>query len=72
MRGSRKDAERELTRLLRTIDTSEHVGPSRLKVGQWLEHWLDTVRAEVSRRHMSAMRRSSSPIWSRQLETFRS
>jgi hypothetical protein len=48
VRGTRKDAERELTRLLRTIDTSEHVGPNRLKVGQWLEHWLDTVRAEVS------------------------
>ena len=48
VRGTRKDAERELTRLLRTIDTSEHVGPNRLKFGQWLEHWLDTVRAEVS------------------------
>jgi integrase len=48
VRGTRKDAERELTRLLRTADTGEHVDPSRMTVGQWLELWLDTIRAEVS------------------------
>src|SRR5215470_4401480 len=46
--GARKDAERELTRLLRTADTGEHVDPSRMTVGQWLDLWLDTIRAEVS------------------------
>jgi integrase len=48
VRGSRKDAERELTRLLRTADTGEHVDPSRMTVAQWLELWLDTIRAEIS------------------------
>jgi len=48
VRGTRKDAERELTRLLRTVDTNEHVDSNRMTVGAWLAHWLDTVRAEVS------------------------
>jgi integrase len=48
VRGTRKDAERELTRLLRTADTGEHVDPSRMSVRQWLETWLDTIRREVS------------------------
>src|SRR5262245_19940199 len=48
VRGTRKDAERELTRLLRTADTGEHVEPNRMTVRQWLEIWLDAVRAEVS------------------------
>jgi integrase len=50
VRGTRKDAERELTRLLRTTDTGEHVDPSRMTVGQWLDLWLDTIRAEVSQK----------------------
>src|SRR6476660_5587623 len=48
LRGTRKDAARELTRLLRTVDTSEHVDPSRMTLRQWLETWLCAVRAEVS------------------------
>jgi len=48
LRGTRKDAERELTRLLRTTDTGEHVDPSRMTVGQWLKTWHDTVRSEIS------------------------
>jgi integrase len=30
VRGSRKDAEKELRRLLRTLDTGEHVDPNRM------------------------------------------
>jgi integrase len=48
VRGDRKDAEKELRRLLRTLDTGEHVDPTRLSVKQWLEQWLETVRTEVS------------------------
>jgi integrase len=48
VRGSRKDAERELTRRLRTTDTGEHVDPSRMTVRQWLETWLEAVRSEIS------------------------
>jgi integrase len=48
VRGDRKDAEKELRRLLRTLDTGEHVDSTRLSVKQWLEQWLETVRTEVS------------------------
>ncbi len=48
VRGNRKDAEVELRRLLRTLDTGAHIDPTRLSVGQWLEQWLETVRTEVS------------------------
>ena len=39
VRGSRKDAERELRRLLRALDTGEHVDTNRIKVGEWLGQW---------------------------------
>jgi integrase len=48
VRGDRKAAEKELRRLLHTIDNGEHVDPTRMSVRQWLEQWLDTVRAEVA------------------------
>ena len=48
VKGERRDAERELRRLLRTLDTGEHVDPSRVTVNDWLTLWLATVRNEVS------------------------
>jgi integrase len=48
VRGTRKDAERELRRLLRTVDTGEHVDPTRMTVQAWLHQWHDAKRAEVS------------------------
>jgi integrase len=48
IRGDRKAAERELRRLLREVDTGEHVDPTRLTVRAWLIQWLDAVRQEVS------------------------
>src|ERR1044071_8366564 len=48
VRGARKVAERELRRLQHTIDTGEHVGPSRMTVRDWLKTWLTVVRSEVS------------------------
>src|ERR1700736_2077291 len=48
VRGSRKDAEKELRRLLRSLDTGEHVDPTRMTVREWLAAWLAAVRAEVS------------------------
>ena len=46
--GTRKDADKELRRLLRTLDTGEHVDPTRMTVKQWLASWLASVREEVS------------------------
>ena len=48
IRGTRKDAERELTKQLRAVDTNQHVDPSRTTVGEWLDHWIDSVRTEVA------------------------
>jgi integrase len=48
VRGNRRDAEKELRRLLRTLDLNEHVNSNRLTVRQWLTVWLGTIREEVS------------------------
>jgi integrase len=46
--GKEKDAQKELRRLLRTLDTNEHVDPTRITVKQWLTEWIAAVRDEVS------------------------
>src|ERR1700687_421928 len=48
VRGSRKDAEKELRRLLRTLDTGEHVDPTRITVRELLASWLAAVREEIA------------------------
>jgi hypothetical protein len=48
VRGTRKEAERELGRLLRNVDVGEHVDPSRMTVGEWLGLWVAATKAEVS------------------------
>ena len=48
--GSRKDAEKELRRLLHAVDTGEHVEPNRLTVRDWLSRWLVIIRSEISPR----------------------
>lgn len=50
VKGSRKDAERELRQRLDAIDRGEHVDPNRLTMAEWLTRWLDTVRSEISPR----------------------
>jgi integrase len=45
---SRKDAEAELTRVLRRLQTGEYVAPSKLTVGAFLnDEWLPAIRATV-------------------------
>ena len=48
VKGNRKAAEKELRRLLRSLDTGEHVDPTRMTVRAWLTQWHETVRSEVS------------------------
>jgi len=50
VRGTKKDAEKELRRLLRAVDTGEHVDPTRMTVGQWLADWLHSTAGEVAPR----------------------
>jgi integrase len=46
--GTRKDAERELRRLLRAIDTGEHIESDKIPARQWFEQWLKMARPEIS------------------------
>jgi integrase len=48
VKGNRRAAEKELRRLLRTLDLNEHVNPSRMTVREWLTAWLGAIREEVS------------------------
>jgi integrase len=48
IKGTHKDAERELRRLLRSIDTGEHVEPTKITVSQFLAQWLETMRSQIS------------------------
>src|SRR5262249_55186750 len=48
VKGNHRAAEKELRRLLRTLDTGEHVDPSRMTVREWLMTWLTGVREEVA------------------------
>ena len=41
VRGTRRDAERELARILHDVSTGTHVDPIDLTVEQWLHRWLD-------------------------------
>ena len=64
VRGTKADAERELRRVLRSLDTSEYVEPTTLSVADYLERWLRDYAsiavapktferyAEIIRRHL--------------------
>ena len=40
VRGSKKDAERELRAILTRIEGGAHVKPAKMTVGEYLESWL--------------------------------
>lgn len=46
--GKRQDAAKRLRCLLSSLDTGEHVDPTRMTVKQWLTTWLAAVRQEIS------------------------
>jgi len=48
IKGNRRAAEKELRRLLHTIDAGEHVDPIRMTVREWLVQWLGSVRTEIA------------------------
>jgi hypothetical protein len=68
VRGTRKEAEQELVRLLRSVHTGEHVDPSRMTVGEWLGLWVNSTK--YRRRHMSVTLRSFGVILSRPSAAF--
>lgn len=49
VKGTKKDAQRELTRLLHELNTGGYVEPSKLTVAQYLEKWLtDYAKHDVA------------------------
>jgi integrase len=50
IKGTRKDAERELRRRLDALDSGTHADPTRMTTGDYLDKWLATVREEISPR----------------------
>jgi integrase len=40
VRGSLSEARKELRRLIRTGDISEHIAPDRIKLSDWVDKWL--------------------------------
>jgi hypothetical protein len=43
VRGTRKDAERELSRLLYQVNHGALVDPGRTTLGEWLDRWLHDI-----------------------------
>ncbi len=46
--GAKRDAQRELRRLLKTVDDGVHSDPGKLTVADWLNQWLDEAQHSVS------------------------
>lgn len=48
VRGTRKDAERELRKLLRAKDDGTAIEPHRMTCGQWLDRWIGYQGGKVA------------------------
>jgi integrase len=48
VKGTRKDAEVELRRILRTLDKSEYVEPNKVSIQEFLTQWIETMRSQIS------------------------
>lgn len=54
IRGTKEDANRKLTELLRERDTGSAIDPSRTTLGQYLDQWLADLRVEPKTRERYA------------------
>jgi len=41
VKGTKRDAERELREILHSLETGAYVKPSQITLGEWLEEWLN-------------------------------
>jgi integrase len=48
VRGTRKDAEKELRKRLVAIDKGDQADPTKLTAGQWFDRWLAMAKPEIS------------------------
>jgi len=42
VKGTKKDAERELREKLRSLETGAYIKPQRISLGEYLKHWVDS------------------------------
>jgi integrase len=61
IRGTRREAQQELRRLLRTADTGAHVAPDKVTLGDWVATWVSMgapgrKRQEVGKRSLARYR----------------
>lgn len=54
VKGSRKDAEKELTRILHQIDTNTYLTPSKVTVAEYLRNWLSRQEKRIATNTLSA------------------
>src|SRR5947208_8368495 len=48
VRGTKKDAERELRNRLVAIDKGDRVDPTKITAGEWFDRWLSITKPEIS------------------------
>jgi integrase len=49
-KGTKTDAQKELTRLLREGDTGTHVAPEKITLGEWIAQWMALTERNVNAR----------------------
>jgi integrase len=54
--GTKSDAQRELRRILTTIDNGAYADPGKMTLGAWLEQWLEEARHSVAPKTMQRYR----------------
>jgi integrase len=50
VKGTKKEAEAELARMIRSVETGTHLDPNRLTVTEFVEHWLRAKEATLKQR----------------------
>jgi integrase len=48
VRGSRKDADKELRKRLVALDRGDWVDPTKITAGEWFDRWLSIAKPEIS------------------------
>jgi integrase len=80
-RGTKRDAQKELRRLIRSADTGEHVNPDRMTLGAWINRWLAAgapgrkqrqVGRRTLERYAEMLRHVSTALGSRPLQQVQS
>ena len=64
--GTKRDAQRELTRLLHELNTGQYVEPSKMTVAAYLQKWLDHAQKKVNpkthERYTQLVQRNLTPL----------